>query len=64
MCTKFQVPMKLWNVGTHCFVYWEEEDAGSIVDVGSVENKPVVAGIVSNVTNQGKKHLGKIAAVG
>ena len=56
--------MKLWNVGTHCFVYWEEEDAGSIVDVGSVENKPVVAGIVSNVTNQGKKHLGKIAAVG
>ena len=45
-------------------MYWENEDAGSIVDVGSVENKPVLAGIMSNMTIKGRKHQGKIAAVG
>jgi len=40
--------MHFINVGTHCFVYWENEDAGSIATVKSVEKKPVVAGIRNN----------------
>jgi len=56
--------MHFINVSTHCFVYWENEDAGSIATVESVEKKPVVAGIRSNVKSRGKMHFGKIAAVG
>ena len=55
--------MQSYKAGTHCFVYWKDEDAGSVVAISSVEKKLVVAGMTSNVRIKGKNHFGKIALV-
>jgi len=49
---------------THAFVYWENEDAGTLVPLSAIEEKNPVVGMITKVKSGGGKHDGKIIALG
>ena len=49
---------------THSYIYWENEDAGTVVPISSVVSNNPVAGMTAKVKCSGGEYDGKIIAIG
>jgi len=49
---------------THYYIYWDNEDAGSVVTVSAVEDRAPTMRTIAEVKIGGEKHPSRIVAKG